>query len=110
MQETDRTATTSTGNGDIVWPKWINKVAWFVRITGILILVASTAGIIQAGWPHSLRTCGSLSGIFGATMLLVMSFLYTTTGRAKIIVAAATIVLGLWVIVFSVAVLVLPHP
>jgi len=42
-------------------------------------------------------------------MLLVMSFIFVTTGRTKRIIAGATIVLGLWVMVFSLAMLVLPH-
>jgi len=64
---------------------------------------------MHEGWPHSLRTCGSLAGFFQAAMLFVLSFFYGTTGRTKIIVAAAAIVLGVWVIVFSVGMLVLPH-
>jgi hypothetical protein len=48
---------------------------------------------MHEGWPDS----GSLAGIFNATLLFVMSFLYVTFGRTKMLMAAATIVLGLWV-------------
>ena len=111
MQETDKTASTSTsnGNGGIVWPRWINKVAWFLRITGVLILVISTAGIIQAGWPHSLRASVNIQGLLGGVTLFVMSFLYVTTGRTRNIISAATIVLGVSVMVFALARLGLPH-
>lgn len=87
----------------------LRKISWFLRISGVLVLLMSMPRILHEGWPHSLSTCGSLAGFFQATMLFVMSFLFVATGRTKITVAAATIVLGVWVIVFSVAMLVLPH-
>jgi hypothetical protein len=99
----------SAGHRDIAWPKWINKVAWFLRITGVLILVASTLAIIQAGWPHSLRASGNLLGLVNGTVLLVMSFHYVTTGRTRTVVSAMTIVLGVLVMAFSLAKLWLPH-
>jgi len=90
-------------------PTWINTVAWFVRICGVLIVVASTAGIIQAGWPHSLHASGSLLGLLNGTLLFVVSFIFVTTGRTRNIMTAATIVLGVAVMVFSLAKLGLPH-
>jgi hypothetical protein len=109
-QEAGGAGNTKIGNRDIVWPKWINKVAWFLRITGVLILVTSTAGILQSGWPHNLRTSGNLLGLVNGTMLFVMSFLYVTTGRTRSIVSAATIILGVSVMAFSLAKLWLPYP
>lgn len=85
------------------------RVSWFIRICGVTALFAAMPRFLHEGWPHSLRTCGSLSGIFNGTMLFVMSFLFVTAGRTKVIIAGATIALCLWVIVFSVAILVLPH-
>ena len=90
-------------------PTWINTVAWFVRICGVLIVVASTAGIIQAGWPHSLHASGSLLGLLNGTLLFVVSFIFVTTGRTRNIMTATTIVLGVAVMVFSLAKLGLPH-
>jgi hypothetical protein len=107
MLESTEAASPKTGVG--IGPKWISKVAWFIRITGVLILLTSTAAIIQAGWPHSLRASGSLLDLFNGTLLFVVSFLFVTTGRTKIIVSAVTIVLGVWVMVFSLAKLGLPH-
>jgi len=107
-QETNGSGSSAT-DGDAGKAKLLRKVSWFIRICGVLSLLTAMPRIMQDGWPHSLRTCGGLSGIVGATMLLVMSFIFVTTGRTKIIIAGATIVLGLWVIVFSVARLVLPH-
>ena len=110
QSEIKNAATRKTGSlANIVWPKWINKLAWFLRITGLLILITSTAGIIQSGWPHSLQDSASLQGLLNGTMLFAMSFLYVTTGRTRIIISAATIVLGVSVIVFALARLGLPH-
>jgi hypothetical protein len=50
-----------------------------------------------------LKACGSLSGLFGGSMLLVMSFIYVSEGRTKIIVSVASIILGMWVMLFSLA-------
>ena len=108
-QEANESSSTRTGRGDIVWPKWINKVAWFLRITGVLILVVSTLAIIQTGWPHSLRGSGNLLGLCNGTLLFVLSFLYVTTGRTRIIVSVLTFVLGTAVLAFSAARLWLPH-
>jgi hypothetical protein len=89
--------------------KLLVKVSWFIRLCAVLVLAIAAAELVHDGWPHSLRACGSLSGLFGGTMLLVMSFLYVTAGRTKIIVSVATIVLGAWVMLFSLAMLVMPH-
>jgi hypothetical protein len=87
----------------------LRKMSWFIRVCGVLALFAAMPRIMHEGWPHSLRTCGSLSGIFGATMLFVLSFLFVTTGRTKLIIAGTTILLAVWVMAFSVAMLVVPH-
>jgi hypothetical protein len=85
------------------------KVSRFVRLCGALVLALAIARLVHEGWPHSLKTCGSLSGLFTGTMLLVMSFDYITGGRTKIIVSVATIILGAWVMLFSLATLFLSH-
>jgi hypothetical protein len=105
MQETSDIASLKTAAS----PKWFGKLAWFLRICGVLALLVAIPRITHEGWPHSLRGSGGLAGLFNGTMLLVMSFLYVTTGRTKMFVACATIVLGVWVMVFSAAMLVLPH-
>ncbi len=102
-------ANARTGSLADIGPKWITNVAWFVRITGVLILIVSTAGMIQAGWPHGLRDSGNVLGLMNGALLFVMSFLYVTTGRSRIILTAATIVLAMSVMVFSLAKLGLPH-
>lgn len=102
-QETSGNATTS--HVVTFRPIGFTGLARFIRICGVLVLVAAMPRIMHEGWPHS----GSLAGIFNAALLFVMSFLYVTFGRTKLIIAGATIVLGLWVMVFSLAMLVLPH-
>jgi hypothetical protein len=89
--------------------KWLPRVAWSLRITAVLVLLVTLATIIGAGWPHSLQTCGRLSGFFQAAMLFVISFLYVTNGKTKIIVSVTTIALGLGVMVFATGMLILPH-
>lgn len=109
IMQDNNIANARTGSLADIGPKWINKVAWFVRITGVLILIASTAGMIQAGWPHSLRGSGNVLGLMNGTLLFVLSFLYVTKGRTRIILTAATIVLAVSVMAFSLAKLGLPH-
>jgi hypothetical protein len=89
--------------------KLLVKVSWFIRLCAVLVLAITVARLVHEGWPHSLKGCGSLTGLFAGTMLLVMSFNHMLKGRAKIAVAVVTIILGLWVILFSLAMLVLPH-
>lgn len=108
-QETNDYASHQMGRVASVSPIGTAKLAWFIRICGLLVLTAATPRIMHEGWPHSVLACGSLAGIFNAILLFVMSFLYVTFGRTKMIVAVATIVLGAWVIVFSATMLVLPH-
>jgi hypothetical protein len=108
MLEINKVATPPTPGIDGTAPKWIKGVAWFIRITAVLILLTSTAGIIQAGWLHSLRG-GSVAGLFNGTPLFVMSFRYVTTGKTRRILSAVTIVLAVGVMVFSLAMLGLPH-
>jgi hypothetical protein len=40
QSEINNAASPRTGSLADIGPKWINKVAWFLRITGVLILVA----------------------------------------------------------------------
>lgn len=87
----------------------LRRISWFIRVCGVLALFAAMPRIIHEGWPHSVRTCGSLSGIFNASLMLVLSFLFVTTGKTKLVIAGATIILATWLVVFSAAMLVLPH-
>ncbi len=89
--------------------KLLVKVSWFIRFCAVLVLAVAVVGLVRDGWPHSLKACGSLSSLFGGTMLMVMSFIYVTDGRTKIIVSVATILLGAWVMLFSLAMLIVPH-
>jgi hypothetical protein len=88
-------------------PKWTIGFAWFTRIIGVLILAVSIAAIIQAGGIHSLRGSG-LRGLLNATLLLVLSFNYTTTGRTKSILSAVTAILVVLLIAYLAAVRWLP--
>ena len=87
----------------------LRKLSWFLRICGVLVLVVAIPKIMHEGWPPSLRPSGSLMSLVQASMLFVMSFLYTTSGRTKLIITGVTIVLAVWVMVFSAAWFVLPH-
>lgn len=88
----------------------LRKLSWFLRICGVLALVVSMPRIMHEGWPPSLRASGGLMGLVQASMLFVMSFLYVTSGRTKLIIAAVTIVLAVCVMGFAAAWFVLPHP
>ena len=109
-QEASGTSRPLVANGPTEVSKWILATTWFIRACALIVLVVSLPRIMHEGWPHDLRSCGGVMGIVQATMLFVMSFLYATTGRTKVVIAAVTIVLALWVIVFSAASLILPHP
>jgi hypothetical protein len=108
-QETNAYAIPARSRVARVSPIGTAKLAWFIRVCGVLVLIAAMPRIMHEGWPHRVLACGSLAGIFNAILLFVMSFLYVTFGRTKLVVSVATMVLGLWVIVFSAAMLVLPH-
>jgi hypothetical protein len=75
----------------------------------MLVLALAVARLVYESWPCGSKACGSLSGLFTGTMLLVMSFIHVTEGRTKIIVSVTTIILGTWVMLFSLATLILPH-
>ena len=82
--------------------------AWFVRACSLLVAVLWGLGIRNHGWSRDFRSFSGLSGIIGATMLCLLSFTFVTTGRTKKVVAVATIVLALWIVVFSAAGLLFP--
>jgi hypothetical protein len=105
MQEISKAA----GPRTTISPKLLIKVAWFIRACGLIVLAISVAGIMHEGWPPSPRPSGSLMGLVQASMLFVMSFIYTTSGRTKLIIAGVTIVLAVWAMAFSLAMLGLPH-
>ncbi len=89
--------------------KLLVKVSWFIRLCAVPVVAIAIVRLVHDGWPHSLKTCGSLSGLFNGTMPLVMSFIHVTSGRTKIIVSVATIIFGMWVMFFSLAKLIVPH-
>jgi hypothetical protein len=101
--------TTSTAAQRPANMKLLVKVSWFIRLCAVPAVAIAVAGLVHDGWPHTLRGCGSLSSLFNGTMLLVMSFIYVTSGRTKTIVSVATFVLGAWVMFFSLAMLVVWH-
>ena len=89
--------------------KLLVKVSWFIRFCAVSVLGIAVVGLVRNGWPHNLKACGSLQSLFGGTMLMVMSFLYVTSGRTKLILAVATIILGASIMIFSLAMLIVPH-
>jgi hypothetical protein len=89
--------------------KFLVKVSWFIRLCAVLVLAIAVARLAHEGWPHTLKACGSLSGLFTGSMLLVMSFIHVTKGRTTTIISVATFVLGAWVMLFSLAMLVVAH-
>ena len=104
MQQIENT--TSSAAQSPANTKLLVKVSWFIRLCAVPVLAIAIAGVVHEGWPHSLKRCGSLSGLFNGTMLLVMSFMYVTSGRTRFIVSVATIVLGTWVTLLSIAMLI----
>ena len=82
--------------------------AWFVRACSLIVAVIWGLGILNRGWSRDFRSFRSLTGILGATMLCLLSFTFVTAGRTKRVVAVGTIILALWVLVFSAAALLFP--
>ncbi len=105
-QETNIYASPITGRVTYTSP---TSLAWFIRVCGLLVLAAAIPRTMHEGWSEGVLTCGCLAGVFHAGWLFVMSFLYVTFGRTKLLIAGATLVLGLSAIVFSAAMLILPH-
>jgi len=84
--------------------------AWFVRASSVVVVVFWVLGIINHGWSNDLCSFRSLTGIIGAAMLCLLSFIPVTSGKAKKIFAIGTIILAMGVIALSVAGLLLPRP
>jgi uncharacterized membrane protein len=88
---------------------FLRKVSWFIRFCAIVSLVLTLAPMLQLGLPHGSGGVQAIRGIAGSTMFLVMSFIFSTAGTTKIVLSAMTIVLGVFVMSSSIALIFLQH-
>jgi hypothetical protein len=99
----------SSGDGGQGVPRSQIAAAWFLRACAVLDAGIWTLMFVRSR-PTNWLAFGGLGGILLVVMTLVMSFMFLKTGRARMILAAITIVLGIVNIVFAVASLAVGPP